>query len=399
MSGPNFDVDAFIRTRLDEIRKTLGGDRAVIAVSGGVDSTACALLTREAIGNNLICVFIDTGFMRKGEPEMVKESLAKPPLRLPLKILRARRVFMDKVQGLVDAEDKRKTFRETFYRTLAEFARREGCKWLIQGTIAPDLIETKGGVKTQHNVLEQIGIDPQKIYGFKILEPISTLYKPQVRMLSRRLGFPEDTYKRQPFPGPGLLVRCIGEVRPRKLSILKEATHIVEGEFADSGAQQYFAAIIDNRTSKAPDDVVEALSNTLHLQDDHIAGIHILESSATGVRDGRRFYGRMVSIVPPSKMRRAEEVLERATAASARFIESNPEYTRLLVETGRVRGRKAYSVIIRAVKTEDFMTAQPLEVSWARLRRVSSKILRANPGLSSIHYDLTPKPPATIEFE
>ena len=398
MSKADFDVDSFIEMKLNEIKEVLGGDRAVIAVSGGVDSTTCALLTRKAIGNNLVCVFIDTGFMRKGEPENVKRSLAKPPLKLPLKIIRARRSFMSKVRGLTDAEDKRKAFREAFYSTLARVAEKEGCNWLVQGTIAPDLIETRGGVKTQHNVLEQIGIDPKKIYGFKVLEPISTLYKPKVRILSRRLGFPESTCERQPFPGPGLLVRCVGEVKPRKLSVLKEVTDIVERAFAGSGAQQYFAAVIDNRISDAPEEITRNLQSILQLHDGML-NVKIVQSRATGVRDCGRVYGRMVSILSPPEKSNPQTILDRAIVKSAEFIESNPEYTRLLIETGVAEGREPYSAIIRAVNTEDYMTAQPLKVSWEMLRRVSSRILRGNPSLSAVYYDLTPKPPATIEFE
>ncbi|MBS7629786.1 GMP synthase, partial [Candidatus Bathyarchaeota archaeon] len=311
MSNVDFDADSFIESKLNEIREALGEGRALIAVSGGVDSTTCALLTRKAIGKNLLCVFIDTGLMRKGEPENVKRSLAKPPLKLPLKIIRARRSFMSKVRGLTDAEDKRKAFREAFYSTLAIVAEKEGCNWLIQGTIAPDLIETRGGVKTQHNVLEQIGIDPKKIYGFKVLEPISTLYKPQVRILSRRLGLPESACERQPFPGPGLLVRCVGEVKPGKLSVLKEVTDIVERAFASSGAQQYFAAVIDNRIADAPGEIVRTLKSTLQLHDE-ILNVKILQSQATGVRDGSRIYGRMVSILSPPEKSNPQTVLDRA---------------------------------------------------------------------------------------
>ncbi|MEM2982641.1 MAG: ATP-binding protein [Candidatus Bathyarchaeia archaeon] len=394
----DFDVDSFIESKLNEIREALREDRALIAVSGGVDSTTCALLTRKAIGKNLVCVFIDTGFMRKGEPENVKKSLAKPPLNLPLKIVRARRTFMSKVKGLTDAEDKRKAFREAFYSTLARVAKKDGCNWLVQGTIAPDLIETRGGVKTQHNVLEQIGIDPKKIYGFKVLEPISTLYKPQVRALSRRLGFPESTCERQPFPGPGLLVRCVGEVKAGKLSVLKEVTDIVERAFASSGAQQYFAAVIDNRISDAPEEIVRTLRSILQLHNE-VLNVKVVQSRATGVRDGSRVYGRMVSILSPPEKINPQTVLDRAFSKSAEFIESNREYTRLLIETGGARGRKPYSAIIRAVNTEDYMTAQPLRVSWTILRRVSSRILRGNPSISTVYYDLTPKPPATIEFE
>jgi GMP synthase (glutamine-hydrolysing) len=166
-STQDFDAENFIALQTEEIKRVLGKERAIIAVSGGVDSTTCASLTRRAIGKNLECLFIDTGFMRRGEPERVKKNLAKAPLGLPLRIISARKRFMDSLQGLADAEDKRKAFRDTFYSTLAEAARKGGCKWLAQGTIAADLVETEGGIKTQHNVLSQIGIDPKEKIRFQ----------------------------------------------------------------------------------------------------------------------------------------------------------------------------------------------------------------------------------------
>ncbi|MEM2109816.1 MAG: hypothetical protein QW327_04945 [Candidatus Odinarchaeota archaeon] len=140
-----FNEDKFIKAQVEELKKIFGGEKALIAVSGGVDSTTCAVLAHKALGDNLICVIIDTGFMRAGEPQWVAELLSKPPLNLPMRLYEGAERFYKALNGLEDAEEKRKVFRETFYTILGEIAREEGCKFLIQGTIAPDWIETKGG--------------------------------------------------------------------------------------------------------------------------------------------------------------------------------------------------------------------------------------------------------------
>jgi GMP synthase (glutamine-hydrolysing) len=400
ISTGSLDVDGFIAVQAENIRRALGTDKAIIAVSGGVDSTTCAALTRQAIGRNLVCVFIDTGFMRRGEPERVKRSLAKPPLRLPLKIVRAQKRFVENLHGLIDAEEKRKKFRETFYMTLADAAERHGCRWLVQGTIAPDLIETEGGIKTQHNVLEQIGINPEQRYGFKVIEPLASLYKPQVRMLSRRLGFAEETSERQPFPGPGLSVRCVGAVSYTKLAQLKAATAIVEKALKDVGAQQYFAAVVENEPHEGPEaaELARSLSRLLGIQEDQLK-MHILSTLATGAVAGRRAYGKMAGVtLPPTLRETADEILERSESTCRGFITANPQFTRLLLEIKSLR-KKRYAVIVRAVKTDDFLTATAAMIKWTDLTALSSRILRNCKKVSSVYYDLTPKPPATIEFE
>jgi GMP synthase (glutamine-hydrolysing) len=396
----SFDAGRFIEDQTEEIRRALGNDRAIIAVSGGVDSTTCAALTRRAVGENLVCIFIDTGFMRRGEPERVKRSLEKPPLRLPLRIIHAKRRFLRDLQSETDAEKKRKKFREAFYLTLAEAARKYGCEWLVQGTIAPDLIETEGGIKTQHNVLEQIGIDPRRKYGFRVIEPLASLYKPQVRMLSRRIGFGEEASERQPFPGPGLSVRCVGAVSSAKLSQLKTATEIVEESLKNVGAQQYFAAIVDNERREGPEAarIRSVLSGLVGVQD-HLISMHVLGNLATGVAAGRRRYGRMAAVtLSPKLQERADAVLERLLDVCEDFISANPRYTRLLLEVRSLQAKR-YAVIVRAVNTEDFITASVVRMKWTNISRVSSKILRGCRQVSSVYYDLTPKPPGTIEFE
>jgi len=398
-STQDFDAEKFITLQTEEIKRALGKERAIIAVSGGVDSTTCAALTRRAIGKNLECMFIDTGFMRRGEPERVKKNLAKAPLRLPLRIIRAQKRFMDNLQGLADAEDKRKAFREIFYSALAEAARKEGCKWLVQGTIAADLIETESGIKTQHNVLSQIGIDPKEEYGFKVVEPLATIYKPQVRILSRILGFPEETSERQPFPGPGLMVRCVAAVSKARLKSLKIATDIVEKGLKDLGAQQYFAAVIDNDPSGGSEaEDLKAVSDMLGQNE--TTKIKTLPNLATGISGGRRTYGKIAAIqVPPISKSQVEKMFVKSHSICKDVLAANPAYSRLLFEIKRLPRSRSYAAVIRAIKTVDFMTAEAPVIPWKVLDRVSSKILVECRNVSSVYYDLTPKPPATIEFE
>lgn len=396
-----FDANSFIQLQTEEIKNTLENDKAIIAVSGGVDSTTCAALTRKAIGKNLVCVFIDTNFMRKGEPETVKKYLAKPPLKLPLKIVKAQKRFMKSLEGLTDAEEKRKAFRHTFYSTLGDTAKKEKCKWLVQGTIAPDLIETKGGVKTQHNVLEQIGIDPKEKYGYKVVEPVASLYKPQVRILSRKLGFPKEMSERQPFPGPGLMVRSVGPVSQGKLQQLKTATEIIEKALKHYGAQQYFAAIIENNPYEGMETygLSKNLSELLNLESEDL-DVSILENMATGVVEGKRIYGQMAGVTfSPTIKEEMDEIIMKLVAECSRLVRDNPNYIRLLLEIKRIEKRKSYAAIIRAINTDKFLTAQPLKIDWKKLTSISSKIIRQCTKVSAVYYDLTPKPPATIEFE
>ncbi|MEM3642212.1 MAG: ATP-binding protein, partial [Candidatus Bathyarchaeia archaeon] len=291
-----FNPEKFVETQIAEIRKAIGKEKALVAVSGGVDSTTCAVLTYRAIGENLVCVMLDDAFMRGGEPERVAEILSKPPLGVPTKVVDVRERFLSAMKGLRDAEEKRKMFRETFYQVLGETAKSEGCKVLVQGTIRADIIETVGGVKTQHNVLEQMGINPMEKYGFKIVEPLLSLYKWQVRLVAKHLGLPPEISERQPFPGPGLSVRVVGEIRPDKLETLKKATAIVERELAVHNPSQYFAVIIDNEASEAPSGILhiqETAARFLNVPSRNVC-VKIFRDKATGVESGKRSYGEVV---------------------------------------------------------------------------------------------------------
>ncbi len=392
---PDMDVRLFVEEQVKAVRKALGKEKALIAVSGGVDSTVSAVITHRAIGDNLVCVFIDDGFMRLGEPERVRAVLLAPPMSLPVKILDVKERFMKALKGLVDAEEKRVAFRDSFYNTLSEAAKREGCRFLVQGTIKADVIETKGGVKTQHNVLEQVGINPVDRFGFKVVEPVLSLYKYQVREVARFLGAPPELAERQPFPGPGLSVRVVGEMTEEKLAELKKATAAVEDVFKVYKPDQYFAAIFKGDVVAAPEALAEEVTKSLRLGGTKVDAAYLMEK-ATGVIEGKRTYGQVAVLGVPGDTRE----LDYAALESMRVLvqKRHPEVTRVLFRVGG-RGGGGYSMAIRGVKTRDFITADVFHVPWKALKETSARILADCPTVATVYVDVTPKPPATIEFE
>jgi GMP synthase (glutamine-hydrolysing) len=308
------DTSAFIARQTREIKETVGPDKVISALSGGVDSSTCTLLAARAVKSQLKSIFIDDGLMRQDEPREVKRAFAK--LGIKVEVVDARSKFFAALKGLEDPEEKRKAFRNTFYSVLGSEVRKSRARFLLQGTIKADILETKGGVKTQHNILEQIGIDPQKGYGFRVIEPLRDLFKPEVREVGRALGLPSRIFRRMPFPGPGLATRVVGEVTPERVELVRRATRIVEDVFAPLNPFQAFAVLLSDR--------------------------------ATGVQKGRRRFGPII--------------------------------------------------IIRSVESADALTAQPTPVSWDVLGRVTARILKEIPAVTRVAYELTPKPPATIEY-
>ncbi|RLI21468.1 GMP synthase [Candidatus Bathyarchaeota archaeon] len=398
----SFDPERFVEERVEEIRQTIGNAKALVAISGGVDSTTSAVLTHKAIGDNLVCVFLDDAFMREGEPEKIADLLSQPPINLPVKIMDVRERFLNALKGIRDAEEKRKAFREAFYQTLAEIANREGCSFLVQGTIKADIVETVGGVKTQHNVLAQIGIKPTDRYGFQVVEPLVSLYKWQVRMVARYLGLPPEISERQPFPGPGLAVRIVGEIKEEKLNSLKKATNIVEDLFGKYKPSQYFAAIIDNRERLERGKqlhVRELAARALNVPSSNV-GVKIFEDRATGVKSGRRLYGEIVAVKVFSqdgKMHAAP--LNALLSLQAKIITEMPSFTRVLYCIAEAEHPKEYVIAMRAINTRDFLTASVAEIPWETLQEAAQKILETCKNVSEVYYDVTPKPPATIEME
>lgn len=397
-----FEPKSFVEVSVEKIKKTIGDEKALVAVSGGVDSTTCAVLTHRAIGDNLVCVILDDAFMREGEPEHVAEVLSKSPFNVPTKIVNVQERFLQAMKGLRDAEEKRKMFRETFYQVLGETGKKEGCKILVQGTIKADIIETVGGVKTQHNVLEQMGINTMERFGFKVVEPLLTLYKEQVRIVARHLGLPTEFSERQPFPGPGLSVRVVGEINIGKLEILRKATAIAERALAQHKPSQYFAVIIDNEEVLQRSKIVliqEIAARVLNVPSRNVE-LTFFKDKATGVEGGKRRYGEIVGIkVQTINGRIHQTTIQNLVSLQIRIITENPAVARIFYAIRDIGEEKPYVIGVRSVQTKDFLTASVSEIPWITLEKVAEEIIEKCPKVSTVYYDITPKPPATIEME
>ncbi|MFO7966292.1 MAG: glutamine-hydrolyzing GMP synthase [Archaeoglobaceae archaeon] len=302
------DIDEFVENAIKEVKHKIDGGKAVIALSGGVDSSVCTKISYEAIGDNLIPVYVDTGLMREGETEQIRETFKD----MNLLFIDAKDKFFEALGGVTDPEEKRKIVGGLFVDIFEEVAEENQAEYLIQGTIYPDVIESMGGIKSHHNV----GGMPLE-YKFKdIVEPLRELYKDEVREVAKHINLPEEIAERMPFPGPGLAVRVVGEVTPEKVKAVKRATKIVEEELEYYDKWQCFAALVGR---------------------------------ATGVKGDIRIYG--------------------------------------------------YIIALRAVGSRDGMTANPLEIDYDLLRKMSLRITSEIPEVTRVVYDITPKPPSTIEFE
>ena len=305
---------------IEEIRAKVGAGKVLLALSGGVDSSVCAALLAKAIGNQLTCIFVDHGCMRKNEGDEVEAAFSKWGIHFVR--VNAQNRFLGKLSGITEPESKRKIIGEEFIRVFEEEAKKVGAvDFLAQGTIYPDVIESGLGdaavIKSHHNV----GGLPDFVDFKEIIEPLRLLFKDEVRTLGRELGLAAVLVDRQPFPGPGLAIRCIGEVRKEKLDILREADAIWREEIAKAGldqsVNQYFAVITDLRS--------------------------------VGVMGDERTYD--------------------------------------------------HTLALRAVTTTDFMTADWAKIPYEVLEKASSRIVGEVRGINRIVYDITSKPPATIEWE
>jgi GMP synthase (glutamine-hydrolysing) len=306
------DTTKFIDDSVSKIKQQVGEGHTIIGLSGGVDSSVCAILTAKAVGKNLTAVFVDTGLMRKDEPELVRTAF-DGKYELNFKLIDAADEFLNALKGVEDPEEKRKIIGHKFIEVFEREAKAVDAKFLVQGTIAPDWIETQGKIKSHHNVTLPDGM------VLELVEPLYDLYKDEVREVSRALKLPSEISERMPFPGPGLGVRVVGEISPERIDAVREADAIVRDELEKNDLKpwQAFAAILPGK--------------------------------ATGVKGDERAYGFMITI--------------------------------------------------RAVESLDAMTAKSFNVPWPVLKRMSGRIAAEVPGVTRVLYDLTNKPPATIEFE
>jgi GMP synthase (glutamine-hydrolysing) len=241
--------EAFIAEQVEQIIQKVGDGLAINALSGGVDSAVVTLLGHRALGDRLKTCFIENGLMRQGEADTIVRIF--DTLGVPVEIVDARDKFFAALAGVTDPEEKRdKGITEVFYKDVfGQLVRDCGAKVLLQGTNYTDVEETVAGVKRQHNILAQLGIDTEEAYGYQVVEPIIQLRKPAVRVVGKALGLPEEIYARPPFPGPALAARVIGAVTPERIDLVRAATAIVEAELSDSGAFQYLAILHEDKVT------------------------------------------------------------------------------------------------------------------------------------------------------
>ncbi|HDR89019.1 MAG TPA: ExsB family transcriptional regulator [Bacteroidetes bacterium] len=244
----SLNPESFIDEKVNEIKQAVEEGMAINALSGGVDSSVVTLLGHRALGKRLRTVFIQNGLMREGEPERVASFFSKQGVSV--EIIHAEEAFLSALKGITDPEEKREAITQTFYKDVfGKLVRESKARYLLQGTILTDIDETVAGIKRQHNVFEQLGINPQEAFGYGIIEPLIQLRKDGVRKVGKALGLTEEYYNRIPFPGPALAARIIGEVTREKLEMVRKATSITEEMLSNSGAFQYMAIFHDDRVT------------------------------------------------------------------------------------------------------------------------------------------------------
>lgn len=304
----------FIEKEVKEISSACSGGLAINALSGGVDSAVVTMLGHRALGPKLKTCFIDHGLMREGEPKKIQEIFKK--LGVNVEIVDSRKEFFGALKGKTDPEEKREGITHAFYKQVfGKLVKTSGAKYLLQGTNFTDVEETVAKIKRQHNILSQLGIDTEKAYGYRVIEPIIQLRKSGVRKVGKALGLPKELYDRPPFPGPALATRIIGEVTPERVKLVKQATEIVEKELAGVTAFQYMAI--------------------LH------------EDKVTGIRNGKREFGLQVEV--------------------------------------------------RSWNSTDAVIASPTRIPYEILEKIADRLTGEVPGVISVTYNITRKPPSTIE--
>lgn len=310
----DLDTEKFIAEQIEDISSTVGEGLAINALSGGVDSSVVTMLGHRALGDRLKTYFVENGLMREGEPEFIV-SLFRD-MGVHVELVDARDTFLSSLKGKVDPEEKREAITQSFYRDVfGDLVRKSDAKYLLQGTNFTDIEETVAGVKRQHNILEQLGIDTEALFGYKVIEPLIQLRKSSIRRVAEALELPEVIFNRPPFPGPALAARIIGEVTRERIDTVRQATRIVEEELSGSGAFQYLAI--------------------LH------------EDKVVGMREGKRDFGLQIEV--------------------------------------------------RCWESTDAITGTPTKLSYDVLGTLSRRMTAEVPGVVSVTYNITDKPPSTIE--
>ena len=306
--------EEFVSQKVAEISATVGTGLAVNALSGGVDSSAVTMLGHKALGDRLKTYFIDNGLMREGEPQRIRALFEQ--MGVPTEIIDAKQKFFTALKGVTDPEAKREAITQAFYQDVfGNLVKESGARHLLQGTNYTDVEETVAGIKRQHNILEQLGINTEETYGYKVIEPLIQLRKSGIRKVAEALGLPEEIYTRPPFPGPALAARVIGEVTPERVETVRKATTVVEKELCSTSAFQYLAILHEDRV--------------------------------TGIRNGKRDYGLQIEV--------------------------------------------------RCWNSKDAITGSPTRLPYETLDKLAERITTEVPGVVSVTYNITKKPPSTIE--
>jgi GMP synthase (glutamine-hydrolysing) len=310
----DLNPEKFIAEKIAEIKETVGDNQAIVALSGGVDSSVTTALANLALDNNLRVIMVDNGIMREGEVQSVVKTFND--LGITVEVIDAKEEFFEALKGLTDPEEKREAITQTFYKKIfSQLVKASGIRFIFHGTILTDVEETVAGIKRQHNIFMQIGIDPEKEFGYRLLEPLVQLRKDGVRKVGQALGLPKSIWNRMPFPGPALAARVIGEVTHRKIAIVRKATAIVEEELEGTDAFQFMAI--------------------LH------------KDKVTGMKDGKRAFGLQIEV--------------------------------------------------RCWESIDTRIATPTELPWPTLKRLAERITTEMPSVVSVVYNITSKPPSTME--
>jgi len=314
ITAQEINTEQFVDEKVKEIQNVVGDGTAINALSGGVDSSTVTMLGHRALDKRLKTVFIENGLMREGEPQQVVGLFQK--LGVTVEPVDAQNEFFGALKGITDPEEKREAITQAFYRNVfGRIVKETGAKYLLQGTILTDVDETVAGIKRQHNVFEQLGIDPEEAFGYRIIEPLIQLRKDGVRKVGEALGLPSEVFERIPFPGPALSARVIGEVTPERIETVRKATVVVERLLKETNAFQYMAILHKDRV--------------------------------TGMRDGDRDFGQQIEV--------------------------------------------------RCWDSVDARIATPTRISFEVLEELANEIIREVPGIVSVTYNITPKPPSTME--